>query len=130
MDLLSPLSVRGHVIELQRSDPRHLTGSGAAGSITATAGPEARLGPANVGTPTTVGTPTAGFGKLFFDALNNVNDLQHTTMDLTEAMLTDPDSVDIHDVTVAIAEANLALSMTKAIMDRAIRAYQEVINTR
>jgi flagellar hook-basal body complex protein FliE len=51
-------------------------------------------------------------------------------MDLTETMLTDPDSVDIHDVTVAIAEANLALSMTKAIMDRAIRAYQQVINTR
>ncbi|UCF97641.1 MAG: flagellar hook-basal body complex protein FliE [Spirochaetaceae bacterium] len=118
MDLLSPLSVRGHVIELQRSDPRHLSGSGAAGSIAATAGPEARLG------------PESGFGKLFFDALNNVNDLQHTTMDLTEAMLTDPDSVDIHDVTVAIAEANLALSMTKAIMDRAIRAYQEVINIR
>ena len=114
MDLLSPLSVQGHVIQLQRSDPRHLAGSGIAmsGGVQAPANPE------------------SGFGRLFFDALNNVNDLQHTTMDMTEAMLTDPDSVDIHDVTVAIAEANLALSMTKAIMDRAIRAYQEVINTR
>jgi flagellar hook-basal body complex protein FliE len=124
MDLLSSISLRGHVITLQTSDPRHLSGShgparlgGAAGS-SATAGPEDGIG------------PETGFGKLFFSALNNVNDLQHTTMDLTEAMLTDPDSVDIHDVTVAIAEANLALSMTKAIMDRAIRAYQEVINTR
>jgi flagellar hook-basal body complex protein FliE len=115
MDLLSPLSVQGHVIELQRTDPRHLSGSVAAGRA--------------VGVPTLTG-PESGFGKLFFDAMNNVNDLQHTTMDLTEVMLTDPDSVDIHDVTVAIAEANLALSMTKAIMDRAIRAYQEVINTR
>lgn len=115
MDLLSPMSVRGHVIALQTSDPRHLTGS------TKQAG---MPGAANVG------TPTGGFGKMFFSALNNVNDLQHTTMDLTEAMLTDPDSVDIHDVTVAIAEANLALSMTKAIMDRAIQAYQQVINTR
>jgi flagellar hook-basal body complex protein FliE len=112
MDLLSPLSVRGHVVELQRSDPRHLPGSG--------------IGPVAASKP----DPESGFGRLFFDALNNVNDLQHTTMDLTEAMLTDPDSVDIHDVTVAIAEANLALSMTKAIMDRAIRAYQTVINTR
>jgi flagellar hook-basal body complex protein FliE len=51
-------------------------------------------------------------------------------MDLTEAMITDPDSVDIHDVTVAMAEANLALSMTKAIMDRAIQAYKTVVNTR
>ena len=112
MDLLSPLNVRGHLIELQRSDPRHLPGSAVAGANSQAA------------------TPEGGFGKLFFDALNNVNDLQHSTMDLTEMMLTDPDSVDIHDVTVAIAEANLALSMTKAIMDKAIRAYQEVINTR
>ena len=114
MDLLSPLSVQGHVIGLQRSDPRHLPGSAAAASSSVPA----------------VSDPEVGFGRLFFDALNNVNDLQHTTMDLTETMLTDPDSVDIHDVTVAIAEANLSLSMTKAIMDRAIRAYQEVINTR
>jgi len=118
MDLLSPLSVRGHVVELQISDPRHIGASQSrlrAGGTTGGAEAEG---------------PESGFGKLFFDALNNVNDLQHTTMDLTETMLTDPDSVDIHDVTVAIAEANLALSMTKAIMDRAIRAYQEVINTR
>ena len=112
MDLLSPLSVQGHVVELSRTDPRHLSGSALAGAAQGAASPE------------------SAFGRLFFDALNNVNNLQHTTMDLTETMLTDPDSVDIHDVTVAIAEANLALSMTKAIMDRAIRAYQEVINTR
>ena len=122
MDLLSPLSVQGHVIELQRTDPRHIAGSAAAGQIAGAASRSA-LTPG-------VSDPASGFGKLFFDALNNVNDLQHTTMDLSEAMLTDPDSVDIHDVTVAIAEANLALSMTKAIMDKAIRAYQEVINTR
>jgi flagellar hook-basal body complex protein FliE len=109
MDLLSPLSAKGHVIELQASDPRHISSSH--GTVKSPSG-------------------TPGFGRLLFDALNNVNDMQHTTMDLTEAMLTDPDSVDIHDVTVAIAEANLALSMTKAIMDRAIRAYQGIINTR
>jgi flagellar hook-basal body complex protein FliE len=122
MDLLSPLSVQGHVIELQRTDPRHIAGSAAAGRIPGAASRSALT--------SGVSDPASGFGKLFFDALNNVNDLQHTTMDLSESMLTDPDSVDIHDVTVAIAEANLALSMTKAIMDKAIRAYQEVINTR
>jgi flagellar hook-basal body complex protein FliE len=118
MDLLSPLSVQGHVVELSRSDPRHLSGSVLAGRASGSPGAQGAA------------DPESGFGRLFFDALNNVNNLQHTTMDLTETMLTDPDSVDIHDVTVAIAEANLALSMTKAIMDRAIRAYQEVINTR
>jgi flagellar hook-basal body complex protein FliE len=51
-------------------------------------------------------------------------------MEMAQAMITDPDSVDIHDVTIALAEANLSLSMTKAIMDRAIRAYQEIVNLR
>jgi flagellar hook-basal body complex protein FliE len=118
MDLLSPLTVQGNVVELSRTDPRHLSGSVLAGRASAAGEAQGAV------------NPESGFGRLFFDALNNVNNLQHTTMDLTESMLTDPDSVDVHDVTVAIAEANLALSMTKAIMDRAIRAYQEVINTR
>ena len=84
MDLLSPLSIQGHVVELQRSDPRHLAGSGVAGISGLLSGGGATGGaraPAN---------PESGFGRLFFDALNNVNDLQHTTMDMTEAMLTDP----------------------------------------
>jgi flagellar hook-basal body complex protein FliE len=45
-------------------------------------------------------------------------------------MITDPDSVNVHDVTVALAEANLALSMTKAVVDRALAAYREIINVR
>ena len=33
-------------------------------------------------------------------------------------------------VTIALADANLALSMTKAIVDRALAAYREIINVR
>ncbi|MBN1836230.1 MAG: flagellar hook-basal body complex protein FliE [Spirochaetales bacterium] len=74
--------------------------------------------------------PEEGFGRALAAALGQVNDLQTRSMDMAQAMITDPDSVDIHDVTIALAEANLSLSMTKAIMDRAIRAYQEIINVR
>lgn len=115
MDLLSPLAAQGNVIELSRSDPRHLSGSVSASASEPAGG---------------AGSGEAGFGKVLFDALNGVNRLQLTSSDLTQAMITDPDSVDIHDVTVAMAEANLALSMTKAIMDRAIRAYQSIVNLR
>ena len=51
-------------------------------------------------------------------------------MQKSQAMVTDPDSVDVHEVTIALAEANLALSITKAVADRALRAYQEIINVR
>jgi flagellar hook-basal body complex protein FliE len=59
-----------------------------------------------------------------------VNDSQVTAVDLAQKMVTDPDSVNVHDVTIALAEANMALSMTKAIVDRALAAYREIINVR
>ena len=110
MDLLSLKQLTGNVIELKTSDPRHIHGRSSC------------IKPSD--------SPEENFGKLFTRALSQVNDLQHKSMNLTQAMITDPDSVDIHDVTIAIAEATLSLSMTKSIMDGAIRAYREIINTR
>jgi len=72
----------------------------------------------------------SAFGELLLKALNQVNDSQVTAVDLAQQMITDPDSVNVHDVTVALAEANLALSMTKAVVDRALAAYREIINVR
>jgi flagellar hook-basal body complex protein FliE len=111
MNLLLSSGLTGHIVDLARTDPRHLTGS-------LTPAPPAPTG------------PEEGFGHALAQALGQVNDLQNRSMDLAQAMITDPDSVDIHDVTIALAEANLSLSMTKAIMDRAIRAYQEIVNVR
>jgi flagellar hook-basal body complex protein FliE len=75
-------------------------------------------------------TPVDAFADAFTRALNIVNDKQIESMELSEKMILEPDSVNIHDMTIAIAEANLSLSMTKAIFDGAIRAYKEIINTR
>ncbi len=74
--------------------------------------------------------PERSFGALLFGALGSVNDSQLKSMDLTQQMITNPDSVNVQDVTIALAEANLALSMTKAIVDRALAAYREIINIR
>jgi flagellar hook-basal body complex protein FliE len=112
VNLLSASGLSGHVIELARTDPRHLSSSLTARPSAPAAGPE------------------EGFGRALAAALGQVNDLQTRSMAMAQAMITDPDSVDIHDVTIALAEANLSLSMTKAIMDRAVRAYQEIMNVR
>ena len=124
MDLLSPLAVQGHRVELTRSDPRHLAGTAVPGPASLSGlktGPSTAVSPAN---------PESEFGRLLFSALNQVNDLQNRGMAMSEAMITDPESVDIHDITIALAEANLSLSMTKAIVDRAIRAYREILSLR
>ena len=115
MDLISSTQALGQQITLRTTDPRHIGGQARA------AGYAADKAPADA---------EASFGKLFFQSLGQVNDLQVRAQDLSQALITDPDSVDIHDVTVALAEANLALSMTKAIIDRAIRAYREIVNIR
>ncbi|MCX7031752.1 MAG: flagellar hook-basal body complex protein FliE [Spirochaetes bacterium] len=110
MAQLLSLEALGDVVTMTRTNAKHLAGVG--GKPAETTGVE------------------AAFGDLLLKALNQVNDSQVTAVDLAQAMITDPDSVDVHDVTIALAEANLALSMTKAVVDRALAAYREIINVR
>ena len=122
MDLLSTTQAVGHRIRLLTTDPRHIASADKeAGSVQKAAYTASAAAAAD---------PEAGFGRLFLQSLGQVNDMQVRAQDLSQALITDPDSVDIHEVTVALAEANLALSMTKAVIDRAIRAYREIVNIR
>jgi flagellar hook-basal body complex protein FliE len=129
------MDVHGHRISLATSDPRHIApqrAGYAASRLTPDGGPWAA--PQIAGSAGSEASPAAAaessFGKLFFQALGQVNDQQVRAQDLSQALITDPESVDIHDVTIALAEANLSLSMTKAVIDRAIRAYREIVNIR
>lgn len=110
---LSIDQVTGHIVKLQTNDPRHLTG--APGAKTQGAADEGSVN---------------SFGKLFAEALGKVNEEQIRSMKLDQQMLTDPNSVNVHDVTIAMAQANLSLSMTKAITDGVIRAYKELMAVR
>ncbi|HEQ72277.1 MAG TPA: flagellar hook-basal body complex protein FliE [Spirochaetia bacterium] len=74
--------------------------------------------------------PEQSFGDLLMKALNDVNTLQMEPYRLNEKMITEPNSVDIHDITLATAKANLSLSITKELIERTIRAYKEIINIR
>ena len=41
-------------------------------------------------------------------------------------MITHPDEVEPHDVTIAMAQAEMSLNLTKAIVDRAVKAYNDI----
>lgn len=73
---------------------------------------------------------TENFKDLFVKTINKVNELELKSTDLTNQMVTDPDSVNIHDVMIAAEQAEMAVLLTKDIMDRVIRAYREIINVR
>ena len=111
MDPTGVVKAYGDVVRLARTDPRHIAGIGEQAA-------QKR------------GGAEQSFGSLLMNALNGVNDSQLKGMQLTQKMITDPQSVNVHDVTIALAEANLAISMTKAIVDRALAAYREIINVR
>lgn len=106
--ILSSKDAVGHKVFLQTSDPRHLKGSR--------------------GTPPLA--KSKDFKGMVMDELNTVNSLQLKSDELSRRLVTDPDSVDVHDVTIALAEANMALNIAKAVVDRVIRAYRDIITTR
>lgn len=71
-----------------------------------------------------------GFAQALKKAFYRVNDLQRTSEDLTRQFAVRPNSVDIHDVTIAAEKARIALQFTKSIVERITQAYRELINIR
>lgn len=100
----------GDVVRMHRTDSRHFNSAG-------------EMAPLE-------GTNTAGFQDLLKESLNGVNDAQNRTGELMQQMITNPDSVELHDVTVAMAKAEMTLNLTRSVVDRAVKAYKEIITLR
>ena len=125
MALIDPAQAMGDMVRLNRTNPGHLPGIGEmipASGVTGSTGSRVNA--------TSGGGLEQKFGDLLAGALDSVNGSQLKAMDLSQRMVTDPGSVNVEDVTIALADANLALSMTKSIVDRALAAYREIINVR
>jgi len=73
---------------------------------------------------------TASFEQTLLAAFDKMNEKQQTTDALAQKMIVDPESVDIHDVTVAMAEANLSLKIAQSVIDRVIKGWNEITTTR
>lgn len=73
---------------------------------------------------------STSFAELLKGTINKVNNLQIDSERLTQKMIYEPESVDIHTVMIAAQKADIALSFTKAVRDEAIRAFRELINLR
>lgn len=70
------------------------------------------------------------FEAYLLDAISYVNDTQNKSTALFEQSILDPDSVDAHDVTIAMAEANLTLSLAQNLIDNMLKAWSEITTTR
>jgi len=75
-------------------------------------------------------TGAGTFEKAMLQALDGVSAKQINVSNLHQEMITNPDSLDAHDITIAQAEANMAFSITRNILNRLVQSWRDLINTR
>ena len=106
MSVIDPNQAHGHIVELNQTNVGHLDSNGRKG--------------------VTVEKETGNFGSLMAEAVGRVSDQQLSADQLFERMITHPDEVEPHDVTIAMSRAEMSLNLTKAIVDRAVKAYNDI----
>lgn len=66
------------------------------------------------------------FESFLLDAVNSVNSQQLEVGRVQEKLITDPDSVDVHDVTIAMGKAQMSLSLAQNVIERLLSGWNEI----
>ena len=102
----------------------------------------ARTDPAHIGTAPLSGTKTeklsdtvgsknkSEFENYLLTAIEEMNSQQLENSRLSEKILTNPDDIDIQDVTTAMAKAQMSLSLAQTVIDRLISGWNELSTPR
>ena len=70
------------------------------------------------------------FESYLVNAVSAMNGQQLDVNRVQEQLITDPDSVDIHDVTTAMAKAQMSLSLAQTVIDRLVTGWNELSTNR
>jgi len=70
------------------------------------------------------------FSEALLGALDKVSAYQQFSSSLNQASLLDPDSVNVEDVSMAMAEASMSLNITRNVLNRIVQGWRDLINTR
>lgn len=70
------------------------------------------------------------FQSYLMEAVNSVNAQQNQVSELQEKIITNPDEVDIHDVTIAMSKARMSLNLAQSVIDRLVSGWNEITTTR
>jgi flagellar hook-basal body complex protein FliE len=88
------------------------------------------LGGVRKGTNAAAKDGAGSFQAALLKAMDGVSESQNRGDDLLKRIVADPSSVDVQDVTIGMAEANMSLNLAKTILSRIVTAWKDVINTR
>jgi len=75
-------------------------------------------------------TGAGTFEDAMLQALDKVSGSQQRAANLEREAIINPDMVDVHDVTLAQAEASMSLGITRVILSRLVQGWRDLINTR
>jgi flagellar hook-basal body complex protein FliE len=75
-------------------------------------------------------TRSGVFEEVMLQALDRVSGDQQLAANLAQKAVTDPGSVDVHDITVAQAKANMSLGITRNVLNRLVQGWRDILNAR
>ena len=70
------------------------------------------------------------FADTMLTALDRVSAYQQFASNMAQTAITEPGSVDAHDVTIAQAQARISLDLTRNVLSRIVQGWRDLINTR
>ncbi len=70
------------------------------------------------------------FQDYLLEAVNTVNNQQLDVSKLQEEIITNPDDVDVHDVTIAMSKARMSLNLAQTVIDRLVSGWNDITTTR
>lgn len=70
------------------------------------------------------------FEDYLITAVKSMNEQQLDVNRLQQQLITEPDSVDIHDVSIAMAKARMSLNLAQTVIDRLVQGWSEITTTR
>ena len=108
-------------IEMQRNNPIHLGASQTLNSSVFFA---------KDGAEKTAESSRGSFESYLIGALDFVNQAQLKQSAIEQQVLVDPESVDIHEVTTAMAMASLSLEAANRIITQMVSSWNEITTTR
>jgi flagellar hook-basal body complex protein FliE len=132
MTIYKPELVTGDRVPMAITNPKHLLPKGGpftiGGRLTAGQGSViSELG-------NTIGSEsvlrTGSFEDVMLRALDKVSADQQFSADITQKAITEPGSVDVHDITTAQAKAGMSLNIARTILSRVVQGWKDIINTR
>ncbi|MDR2863983.1 MAG: flagellar hook-basal body complex protein FliE [Spirochaetaceae bacterium] len=72
----------------------------------------------------------ASFADAMLHAIDQVSAAGNRASDLTQEAIINPEAVDIHDITIAQAEASMSLNIATTLLNRVTQAWKDLTNLR